>query len=369
MKIGIITLPPLNTNYGGILQAWALQQYLLNLGHDVVTFDFKSVEPLSLKYQLLHYPYRAYKKYFRGEKSLCIDFENRFSRNASELINFVNQNIKRRIFRNIDEINPNSYDCLIFGSDQVWRPLYWNAKFRNIADAFGAFVPQDSTTKLISYAASFGTDDVDEFPKDSFDIISKSLKRFSAISVREESGIEICKAYFDVEATRQIDPAMLHSSKTYLNLCSTIPFKKDLVATYILDDSDTGSILTHKLNQIFGYSPLKLCRNVFKEKLVNMEEWLGTFRDAQFVLTDSFHGSVFSIIFGTPFAVIDNPSRGTARIRSLLKLFDLEHHLITNSTELDSINRFNHSEKTMALLELFRKSSSEWIKDALSKMD
>ena len=364
MKVGILTLLPLNSNYGGVLQVWALQKFISDLGHDPEVFNTPEVKKFTLKEKILKYPFRFFKSFIFRHK-IIINFENRFVRNRQKIIPFIQQKLPIKTIRSIENIKLDEFDFIIFGSDQVWRALYWCRTFPNLEDAFGGFVPKTSSTKLISYAASFGRDDINEYPHDKTPSIAKLLKRFKGVSVRENSGVEICKREFGVEAKWVVDPTMLHEKSIYEELCKNIPHKTDFVASYFLEDSELSKEIEKEILKDFNGFHDKIESNVLKNNIRGIEEWLATFRDADFIMTDSFHGAVFSIIFGKPFIVIDNPKRGTGRIRSLLQLFGLENHFIESIDKLEDIRSYNLSGGTSEKLADLRKDSSAWLKEIL----
>lgn len=366
MKVGILTLLPLNSNYGGILQAWALQKFISDLGYDVIIFNTPQVGTLSFKEKLFRYPLRVYKRYVLGQK-IIVNFESKFVHNRKKIIPFVENKILTKIINRVVDINPQEYDYIIFGSDQVWRALYWCRTFPNISDAFGAFVQDTSKTKLISYAASFGKDNIEEYPQEKLSEISLLLKRFRGISVREKSGVDICNRHFDVNAKWVMDPTMLHSIDVYEDVCKEIPIKNKFIASYFLEESELSKKIEEKILGNYNGSYDKIKSNVLKAEVRGIEDWLATFRDAEFIMTDSFHGSVFSIIFGKPFIVLDNPNRGTGRIKSLLQLFNIENHFIESVESLDDISSYCHKEKTSQILTNIRYESSSWLQNSLGE--
>lgn len=345
MKVGILT-QPLHNNYGGLLQNYALQVVLNEMGHNVFTINIvKNNNKLHRK--ILSLGKRiilnlvgkkmAYRIYPTKKESKII------SRHTKA---FVKDNIKttneftRKITPNL--IKKYAFEAYIVGSDQVWRPRY----SPQMPTYFLDFVANDSSIKKVAYAASFGVSNL-EFSLEKTREFAKLLKVFDAVSVREDSAIKLCKEYFDIDAIQLIDPTMMLNKSFY----SSIAYKRNLrksagnLFTYILDKSGEKSKIINTIAAMhnltpFTVMPKKIFSDPGKKNIQNcifppVEQWIKGFIDAEFVITDSFHGTVFSILFNKPFIAIANASRGITRFESLLKLFELEEKLITNFSEID----------------------------------
>lgn len=370
MKIGIYT-QPLRTNYGGILQAWAMQKVLRDMGHDVTTFDSDPFLSLSWKKK----PY-VYCKRFISKLLGRIDtifLEKKYNREreiiTQNLQLFIKKHIDQTIFRNIEEISADNYDILLAGSDQVWRPRY----NRNIYHSFFDFA-EHSDVKRIAYAASFGTDEW-EYTDEQTKVCAELAKKFDSISVREMSGVDLCKKYLGVNAVHVLDPTMLLQRKDYEELIDngapTHESEGNLLC-YILDETEEKNSLINKvakdrdLNPYRGQAKIHNTELSLKERVQPpVEQWLRNFRDASFVITDSFHACVFSIIFGKPFVVVDNKQRGSARLQSLMSLFQLEDHLLSTAADYDSSNSYLISDKVYHIWDDMRYGSLAFIKDTL----
>lgn len=344
MKVLILT-QPLGSNYGGIIQAYALQAKLTELGLEVDTnIDFK--KRFIIKRILGNLKRFVLRRILKVRYPLVFsdDMKNIYTKNTGR---FIKENIKTvNLFNGKNkpdnEIVKN-YDAFVVGSDQVWRKSFSDIGMHLL----------DFTNKLnvlrVSYAASFGLDDLFEYSTKLVKGSAKLARRFDAISVREDSGVDICKKYWDVTARQLIDPTLLLNKSDYIELIerdadNTILSNGKLFA-YILDKSnDKKSILTNvssKLGlKIFEILPDKpISKKDFYEKTENymlppVTQWLRGFFDANFVVTDSFHGCVFSIIFNKPFIAIGNSARGLTRFVSLLKKFNLDNRLILSTADL-----------------------------------
>lgn len=348
MKIAILTLP-LHANYGGILQAYALQTVLTKIGHNVEVLQ-KNPEKLSFSLQ------SAYKIIKRlGVKilkdwrtPLFLEKKNEIEKPIIEqnTSQFISKYIKLRRIDSLSDIIESDYDAIIVGSDQVWRAPYfkkmWNAPIR---DAFLDFT-KGWNIRRVSYAASFGIDNLDEYSNLEIEQCKKSIANFNLISVRETSGINICKERFNVSAIQLQDPTMLIDMKDYISLVkvSNEPKSPGDLLCYILDNTEFKNIVIKKIAEEKQLLPFHVNSNfedihLSVEKRVQppVESWLRGFMDARYVITDSFHACVFSIIFRKPFIVIGNSERGLSRFKSLLSTFKLQDRIIYNKVQLDEI--------------------------------
>lgn len=338
MKIGILTLPLL-TNYGGILQAYALQTILERMGHEVIVIDDKSRFILKVKQKPYVYAKRFIKKYILKENIRV--FSEQYHRHTYSIIgqytqSFISEYIHKLEISNLSILQKKNLDIIIVGSDQVWRPSY-NAP---IAKAYLNFA-KSWKIKRIAYAASFGTDEWEYTPKQT-KCCMKLLHQFSAISVREESGIRLCHEHFRSEAKHVLDPTFLLNCNDYIQLIkrANIHDSKGELFCYILDETENKDLLIEQVSKKLALTPFYTKnKKIFSESLITekivppVEQWLLGFQKAKFVVTDSFHGCVFSILFNKPFIVYGNAERGMARFDSLLSLFELQDRFVSSFEE------------------------------------
>lgn len=353
MKIGIITLP-LETNYGGLLQNYALQQILHKCGHEAYTIDCKfpkNAYTSNKPYKYLLFRIRQIKRRLLG-RAYCPNRSIRL-----KIIENCEGFIQENILLTPPAINHKEYveilkkynfDALVVGSDQVWRPQY----SPNITNGFLDFIKDEKAIKRLTYAASFGEDNW-EFSEKQTNECSHLAKLFDAISVREESGVMLAKKYLGVNAEHVLDPTMLLEQENYINLVERKEEKKSPgnLFCYILDKNesinrfiqDVEQKLLLKSFQVKAQNNTGMLRKGYdiKDYIVpSPTKWLRAFMDAKVVLTDSFHGCVFSIIFNKEFWVTGNKGRGNARFDSLLKQFGLENRRI----DIDKINDVDFAE-------------------------
>lgn len=373
LKIGILTLP-ITENYGGILQALALYRLLHSRGHDVVLIYKQKVNAEVLwkklvRKILLKIPFHDFKN---------LRTNNQLNQERLVRIKLHKAFIDNEIFKisevlyTLDDLKTftqkEKFDAVIVGSDQVWRKQYINDKYYK--SYFLDFV-DGAKTKKIAYAASFGKD-YWEGENDSEDI-SKLLQDFTAISTREKSGIDICKETFDYDkAVHALDPTLLLGKKFYedeiISKYDVSNISKGGLTTYVLDEADEKKEIIEfvqknsnlkKVNHLKGFNNSKLTYSV--------SEWIASFAYADTVVTDSFHGMVFSIIFEKNFVVIGNHSRGLDRFISLLSLLKLEDRLVFDVKDLEGkkIESIDYK-KVNVILEENKKYSLDFLMGALN---
>ncbi len=348
MKIGILTLP-LRNNYGGILQAYALMQTLKVMGHEVWLIDRQKNRIPKLKYPLVLIK-RIIKKYVLSKQVVIFLEKKRKQKNeiSNQYINeFINEYINPRTFKiysskELKKISKYHFDAIVIGSDQIWRPRY----VPNIEDYFGGFILK--STKLIAYAASYGTDKIDYTPKQK-EVCSKLIKRFNSISVREKDALDICSSTFNYEnAEHVLDPTMLLDKSDYVSLFEDAGTQKndgDLFV-YILDKHENKNQIIDFVATKFNYTPFQInlvSNEINTSQIIDIaapvEKWLRGIYDSKFIITDSFHATVFAILFNKPFIVYGNDERGLSRFYSILKMFELEKLLITTTVDIqDKLN-------------------------------
>lgn len=348
MRIGILTLP-LHTNYGGILQAYALQTILEKMGHQVVVFNKKIKYSLPLWILPLSFTKRIIKKYIIGRKDTRIFAELYQKRDfpiiAQHTQYFINQYINTYKVDSFSTLKEADFDALVVGSDQVWRFKYFVSMFgEGIENAFLLFA-KDWRTRKIAYAASFGVD-IWKLSKKQTRECKELIKKFDFISVREDSAVDLCKRYLGVDNVEHVlDPTLLLKKEDYIDLVlqGNEPVSGGNLFYYLLDKDEQKMSAVEKTAQFLNLNPFTVMpidnrsRNIEDRVYPTVTKWLRGFMDAKFVVTDSFHGVVFSILFNIPFVVISNETRGSARFLSVLKMFSLENRLINNSDDLNKI--------------------------------
>lgn len=374
MKIGILTLP-LHTNYGGILQAYALKKVLESKGHEVWLIDtkFNKVPPKKVFTRFL----KTFLHRIQGKTSILFPLRLRNKAYRTYTKPFIDKHIVK-ITKKFDdpnkiglEIKTYNFDAYVVGSDQIWNPKY----FPNIEIAFFSFLNGKDEIK-ISYAPSFGADTWNYKPEKSI-LCKELIDKFHAISVREDLGQDFCLEFFGKKAELVLDPTLLLTRDHYISLIEQrkSTYKKGGLFTYVLDLNEEKRKIINDVSSFHNLTPYQLEIIEGHENTplewrtkAEVEDWIINFHNADFIVTDSFHGTVFSILFNKPFFSLINYDRGGVRFKSILKQFDLLGRMIGAYTELNESvlsNQINW-EKVNNTLEEKRNKSSIFLENALN---
>lgn len=350
MRIGILTLP-IHTNYGGILQAYALQTVLERMGHEVCLIDKKhKVVPFPLWKAPLVYGKRIVLN--ATGHSFPIFYEQKINRErpieSQNTIKFINKYIRYKIVNKFSDIQERDFDAIVVGSDQIWRPKYFYDKIEHAYLDFTA----GWNIRRIAYAASFGTDKW-EYSLGQTRRCGELLRRFDAVSVRENTGVNLCQKYFGIVVEHLLDPTMLLQKNDYIRLFenNNTPKSKGTLLNYILDETPKKTAIINKVVKEKGLVPFRVNSKLgnptasLEDRIQpSVESWLRGFYDAEFIVTDSFHACVFSILFNKPFITIGNTKRGLTRFTSLLEMFGLKNRIISDDSDkiIDSEINWNY---------------------------
>ncbi len=358
MKIGIVT-HILGNNFGGLLQNYALQYVLTQLGHQPKTIDF------TLKQSRRRYIYSLCKQLLWSITKLR---HPRLRRSFSNIVlaDFIEKYI--RTTKNVysytkDIVDKEKFDLIIVGSDQVWRPKY----VCELENMYLKFVPNN--IKKISYAASFGVDTW-EYNDKQTNNCAKYVKRFDAISVRESSGVALCKEYLGVDATCVLDPTILAGTNAYKPLLKKKTEDQNYLFAYILDITQEKLAYVESMAESKGLKTI--IKSVDKNANLSVEDWISMIANSSMVITDSFHGTVFSILFHREFFSIVNVARGGTRFASLLNPLGLAHRMrdISQLHSLESLSLKSLSidwQRVDHILEDEREHSMKFLTNALKK--
>jgi polysaccharide pyruvyl transferase WcaK-like protein len=351
MKIGLLTLP-LTWNYGGILQAYAINHILREKEFDVVLLDKRRdrgwvVKALvSIKWKAVRIIGKISPLKKKG-KLLAVE---KFKRDyfQTEYLLFNEDQL-------VEACQKNNIDCLIVGSDQVWN--------RDSMPGFKEyFLDFDGKIKVkkIAFAASTGHL-VQNYTPNELKIISKSLKNFDLISVRELFTAKLFQRNFNVNVEFFPDPTLFLNRSTYVNLISENSklAKENYLLCYILDPQKETPI---KIRSLCKKLELPMLDFNNEGKNNSVENWIQAFNDCKFVVTDSYHGMIFSIIFNKPFLVLKNNKRGAERFNSLATKLNLNCRVVDNIPgSLDNIEKIDWESTNKVL--------REWVVDSKLKFD
>ena len=345
-----------NNNYGAFLQMFALQKKINSANSKI--FDYR---PSCISLHSLYLNNTTKKRlpfiwhiialgnYFLKRK------ENKF---------IENKKIKKsKRFFSIKKFKKNN-STLIVGSDQVWNPycIHYNILPQNINIYFLNF--GSASAKRISYAASLG---MTQWPKDFEQRVLPMLKRFDAISVREESSVPYLTSLGLKNVVCVCDPTILHEGDFYRGqFPATKVYKEEYAFVYKIREQIPKAVQEIFPNKVITVDLQK------RKTLVSVTDWLSYIDNAKFVVTDSFHCAVFCILFHKPFLVIPNQSTGKGmneRFATLLGKTSLEYRCLSceESTEqvLEKLNSPIDWGHVDAVLEEWRTYSANWLKNAL----
>ena len=341
MKINIITYHSFNS-FGGVLQTFAIQAFLSNLGNEVGIFDYKQIDN------------KGKSKTFRGKVSYILKKLIDNKRIIEE------QNKKFDKFRKDNLILNYDTECDVFisGSDQIW-----NAGISFDPMFFLSFL--DKKVCKASYAASMLTANI---PKEKEELVSKYLNDYDLISVREPSVKECIKKYTNTPISINIDPTLLHCGDFYENYATPVKdLPKRYILAYILHIPKNGNKILKWLKKEQELDIVLLdnsgqiryfLKNDFVVNNAGPSEFLWLFKNAQSVVTTSFHGVCYSLIFEKEFYPIVNPA-SPARITDLLRKFDMEPLKESNKKFRRNINiNWKHVRE---VLQIEREKSIDYI--------
>ena len=354
-------------NYGGILQAFALQEAMRKLGIACDTIDYT---PHGWRDWLLKQGPKAKFRYWLTLAGILFCGKKEWI--PRYLVPRRHTFFKKcfmRLFHLDWHYSQMKELCkvpgFIVGSDQVWRCEY--VREMGVPMYFLSFATQEQRRRSIAYAASFGADEWEGTPEETAEC-ARLIKEFKAVSVREHSGIRLCREVFGVEAVQMPDPTLLLEAEDYSRVIRrwwTRRQPKPFLAVYLLDETAEKCALTHAVAGSAKLYPQQLTAHGDAARAMDriplsVPQWLRCMRDCECVLTDSFHGCVFAIIFNKPFVCLGNEARGSARFDSLLGTFGLQDRLLTAPTaeqvaecmrtpiDWERVNAIRHSEQQRA---------------------
>lgn len=368
MKIGILTVP-FNNNYGGCLQAFALMTVLKRLGHH----PYMIMRRHNLySYSLLakaKYVFRSFLNTLKYKRFdiLIHPFEPYYDFTyAYKIQKFVSHYICPQTsyfysWYKLENKLRKHFDVLIVGSDQVWRSVY----VPGVENYFFNFAKNWDASR-IAYAASFGTTEP-EYTEEEIKTCGKLLRLFDAVSVREQGALSVFNKFnWNTDEVKVVlDPTLLLDAMAYETIMSYTDNGVPYLFAYVLDKTQDKDSAIH---QVCDSHNLIVKNQYENDSLLSIEDWLGLIKNANSVVTDSFHGMVFSIIFHVPFVVVVNKERGSDRFKSLLNMLQLEDRLAYSPSKIcDIIERPIDWLSVDTLLQKYRKESVSFLKMNLNQ--
>jgi hypothetical protein len=364
MKIGILTFHCAH-NYGAVLQCFALQEYLTNCGHDVKVINY-CPEYLLRPYRIINSSGFNCVNPLKIAKSLIRELliaPIRYIRHCN-FNRFINTRLKLTSVVTNDEIPPD-FDVYIVGSDQIWNPSITQG-FDKIY--FCDFPFKKNHKIYLSYAASMESKRMSE---EDADFLKRVLLNFNSISVREDELKKILQPFTTKAVIQVLDPTLLLRREAWEKITPANTIKDKYVLTYqVREYNDTEKIAQHIANQL-GVKVINLVAWVNRYKknkyqTASPEQYLALIRNAECIITTSFHGTAFSIIYNKPFYTIKLNDGKDSRVHSLINALKLEERFI-DKNDLPIFSPIDYL-KANKELETLRQDSQLYLKSAIAEL-
>lgn len=368
MKIKTITCQKVN-NHGANLQAYALMHYLEKLGHDVEIIDyfpeyFKHFRPLlcsnqkyetnliiKFLYLIAKFPGRL-KSYLQYRKS---DRKKNFEAFRDKYYRLTDT------YESFEELkaNPPKADLYIAGSDQIWNTMMNNGKDPAY---YLQFAPKNATTA--TYAASFA---VSEIPDELKEQTKKYIKSIDFVSVREKSALKILDDLGILNGQAVLDPVFLLEKKQWSKIESNIKLDDEYVLVYDFEGSDEVKNFAVKYAQKHNLKIYSLYKNEYCDKSFENfgpDVFLSLIKNAEFIVSNSFHATAFSLIYEKEFAVIKRQEGINSRMVDLLSSVGIDERIVDSYQEFNAIDFNLVKEK----LEIEVEKSKDYLKKVLESV-
>lgn len=361
MKVGIITFHAVH-NFGAVLQAYGLQDYLRRIGHDAYILDYRP--------QYLKERYKAFslKRVFKKTSAKRIKLLLRefltyptLKRRNSFFCDFIDTYLRLISLEELE--NKNDFNAFVFGSDQIWNPLICNGLDPMFMGDFDAAVGK----RLISYAGSLGS--MKNLNSNEKNLLLRSLSSFYAISCRELEPAEFISKSLNRIVDVVLDPVLLAGKNTFDSIATKIIKDTPFLLLFSLGHNERISKVAYKLAQEKGLEVIEIVSYQVSLKKSNalqalsVLDFIGYIRSAEFVVTSSFHGTALSILFGKElYFVPDDPITGERGTNLLCMLGISDRVWDDNNVRVASLIDYDSVYNT---LERVRKQSENFIKSAL----
>lgn len=373
MKASVITLHTVD-NYGSVMQTYATQQILKKCGYDVEFVDYwrRDNLPQSRAERMLEGSTLQKLKPLWGinnftRKATVSILKSVLEKQRSPMWRFLEEKVQLTKVRYYSyeelEANPPVADVYITGSDQVWNSIGNQGIDRSY---FLNFAPAGKPR--IAFSASIGREqlDTEEIPE-----TKRLLEKYSAISVREQSAVELL-ASMDIESTLVLDPTLMLEAEEWRKLATKQKREKPYILIYQLNPNPQMDQYAGQLAQKRGWDVIRIGFGRSDRRkggkcvmLPSVEEFLGLFCDAACVLTDSFHATAFSLNLGSDFISV-LPGRFGTRIESILKLTGTENRLLTRYDNFEIVDKVIDKKWVKEMLEKKRTEDIQWLMQALN---
>ena len=353
MKIGILTFHRAH-NFGAFLQAFALKTFLEEKGHEVELVDYWPKEHAAL----YRFFYKEEVKSFKGFLRECVVAYYRKNK-AKAFINAQKKNWglgEKPRYENAQQLSRVSYDLLIYGSDQIW----WKSRLKGMPGFdiayWGEYVPK--TITRVSYAASMGAVDLNSEDKQT---IQQLLKNFNHISVRENQLKDSIQPLTNKAIEVNIDPTLLLEKECWEDLCTYTPERRYILYYRVMIDEESDRV-AQQLSCQTGLPIIRIdaaigsYRNLSKyTKRASPFDFISLIRNAEYVVSTSFHGVAFSVIFEKQFYAIGMGNRSN-RVQSLLSALGIGQRLINKKEDISALETIDYAKVKERLGELRRQA-------------
>lgn len=356
-KIGIITIHS-DLNYGAALQAYALNQFLRNEGYKSEIINYIKIPnhprkypfPINIAYWLMNMPrFKRYRKFLKDSVS------DKSWHSVQDLMKGFNE----------------QYDILISGSDQVWNPTCGGLIYKLNPCYYLAFADHDKYKK-IAYASSIGSY---RFNEDEKMLVKKWLEDYHHLSTREQAGKEHLESFINKEIKVVLDPTLLLRKENWLDVANNVNKIKKIkyVLVYYIDEIAECVEYARRIADKYGWKVAMMSNTAKKFPGVDINipfcgpaEFLWLFDNAQYIVTNSFHGTAFSVNFNKNFiSVIKRNS--PQRAQTLLNNVGLSNHLLTNINQIERLEENIDWSMVNKKLNLLRVDSIEYLINAIEK--
>ena len=352
MKIGILTFHCAH-NYGAVLQAYGLQEYLKSCGHEVEIIDYRP-KYLTRAYEAFPFPQLKGVSFFKKCKRLgywCVTLPWRVLEFPTRIVRregfekFLSEklNLSRERFKENGRVPTEKYDAIVFGSDQIWSPNHTHG-----ADSifFGDFASQAGMLK-IAYAASAGAAS-ETLGKNTF--VVRSLKNFNALSVREANLGESLQPHTDLKIETVLDPTLLVDKSVWEELAEPPKTDKKYVLVYQVSYNPEADRIAQELAAQIGAEVVSVWAGyTFRGNMLKTEtpeQFVGWFKNAACVVSTSFHGTAFGLIFEKPLYYVGNGNAAENRPKQILNALGLSERYIAGTSPTPKFSEINYAAMT-----------------------
>lgn len=388
-KVGIVSCY-FKDNYGSMLQAYATEKILdnNNIPNETITIgnnkDFKKGKFKYYITQIFNFSFIKTKFgmiKFKFDKIINKQLKKSVATRTNKYREFrkeFNMSVSTTTYKDLTELANKKYSDIIVGSDQLWLPV------NVVADYYTLNWVPDNINK-ISYSTSFGVSTV---PKKYTELYKSFLKRINHLSVREDTGVKLVKSLSNKKAELVCDPTLLLTKKEWEEIATPKRIIKDkYILCYFLGKNIEHRKFAERLKKETGYKIVSLNHADEYVKYsdtyaditpydIGPKEWINLIKYAEYVCTDSFHGTVFSLLFNKMFFNFrrhseKNKNSTNSRIDSLLKVAGVsKERILTGTEDIKKVLKYKIDFKIVNKnMNKFRKDSKEWLLNALSEGD